>query len=94
MAGIPFHYEERLTLHGGVVFPDFTTRHPVTGEFIYWEHFGLMDNHDYIRKTANKIRLYSENGIVPMINLITTYENEKNPLDIGTVENIIEQFYR
>ncbi len=93
MAGIPFHYEEILVLNGIVLYPDFTTRHPKTGEFIYWEHFGIMDDRDYIRKTAYKIRTYSENGIVPSINLITTYETLKHPLDIGLIDKIIEEFY-
>ncbi len=40
---IPFRYESELHLSGTLFFPDFTIRHPKTGQFFYWEHFGLMD---------------------------------------------------
>ena len=40
---IPFRYECGLQLGSRLMYPDFTIRHPKTGEFYYWEHFGLMD---------------------------------------------------
>ncbi|MGN0401157.1 MAG: ATPase [Acetatifactor sp.] len=89
---IPFRYECALELNGSVLFPDFTIRHPQTGGFIYWEHFGLMDNVSYIDNAVSKIRLYATNGIIPGIQLITTFETKNNPLDIETIEKTIE-FY-
>lgn len=35
---IPFRYENQLVLDGMVIYPDFTIRHPKTGEYYYWEH--------------------------------------------------------
>ena len=44
---IPFRYECALQLGENTLFPDFTIRHPKTGDVYYWEHFGLMDNPSY-----------------------------------------------
>ena len=40
---IPYRYECELKLGSITLFPDFTIRHPETGEIFYWEHFGMMD---------------------------------------------------
>ena len=37
---IPFHYEEKLVLGGITIYPDFVIRHPVTGEYYYWNILG------------------------------------------------------
>ncbi|MGN0329158.1 MAG: ATPase [Lachnospira sp.] len=90
---IPFRYEDRLTLDGIEVYPDFTIRHPVTGKIIYWEHFGLMDEEVYRNSACSKIKLYCDNGIIPSVDLITTYETKLHPLDIGHVEAIIKEYF-
>lgn len=90
---IPFRYECKLELSGTIVYPDFTIRHPETGEYFYWENFGMMDDASYINKVCNKIRLYSINGIIPSINLITTYETKEHPLSIELVENIVNSYF-
>lgn len=90
---IPFHYEEELVLGNTTIYPDFTIRHPRTGEVFYWEHFGMMDDSEYVRETSRKIQKYSLNEIVPGINLITTYETEKSPLSTEMVEKIIDYYF-
>lgn len=90
---IPFRYECALTLGDTVIYPDFTIRHPITGEFFYWEHFGLMDKAEYAANAILKIRLYTENGILPSIHLITTYETQDNPLDSEWLEKVIEHYF-
>lgn len=90
---IPFRYESKLVLGGIEMFPDFTARHPVTGETFYWEHFGLMDDETYRNNACSKIRLYCEYGIVPSINLITTYETKQHPLDVSHVKTIINEYF-
>ncbi len=90
---IPFRYECALRLGEVVFFPDFTIRHPKTGEVFYWEHFGLMDNLNYIRNVNSKLQLYTSNGIIPTIQLITTYETKENPLNSEMVEKIIEYYF-
>ncbi len=91
--GIPFRYEEKIILNGIVLHPDFTIRHPKTGQYFYWEHFGLMDNPDYVTKACQKIKTYSDNGIIPTINLILTYETKDHPLSIDQVEKIVRECF-
>lgn len=90
---IPFRYECALTLGDVLLYPDFTIRHPQTGRYFYWEHFGLMDKPEYAAQTISKLRLYTEHGIVPGIHLITTYETQEHPLSTEMVEKIIEYYF-
>jgi len=90
---IPFRYECALQLGNHTIYPDFTIRHPTTGETYYWEHFGQMDNPDYTRKTITKLARYINHEIIPGIHLITTYETGEHPLNSTTVERQIEEFF-
>lgn len=90
---IPFRYECALHLGESTVYPDFTIRHPITGTFFYWEHFGLMDNPSYCSNTCSKLHLYTSHGIIPTIQLITTYETKESPLNSNTVEQIIKDYF-
>ena len=90
---IPYRYEAQLQLDETTLYPDFTIRHPKTGDYFYWEHFGLMDNPTYIKNTYSKLQLYSTYEIIPTINLITTYETKNNPLSIDAIEKIISSYF-
>ena len=74
-------------------YPDFTIRHPRTGEVYYWEHFGMMDEPPYAKKAMSKLNLYIENQIIPSINLITTYETKDHPLDLTQIKSIINYYF-
>lgn len=89
---IPHCYECELMLNNIILFPDFTIRHPITGDFYYWEHFGLMDNKTYVEQCSRKLKLYFENGIVPAKNLIVTFETKDFPLTIDVVQHQIEHY--
>lgn len=90
---IPFRYECSLTLGETTLFPDFTIRHPQTGDIYYWEHFGLMDKPIYIQNTYSKLQLYTSHGIIPTIQLITTYETKDYPMDVDTINKIIQHYF-
>ncbi len=90
---IPFRYECLLELDGKKLYPDFTIRHPVTGEIIYWEHCGMLDNPDYISQFINKMRHYLYNGIIPDHNLILTFESSTSKFDITIAEDKIKEFF-
>ena len=90
---IPFRYECSLSLGDTIVYPDFTIMHPKTGELIYWEHFGMMDEPFYFQKTFPKLQLYASYGIIPSINFITTYETKRHPLSSEVIEKIIEHHF-
>lgn len=92
-AKIPYRYESQLIIGNNLFFPDFTIRHPITEEYYYWEHFGQMDNPDYCKKACFKIQEYSLHGIIPSINLITTYETKDNPLTSDVINKIITHYF-
>ncbi|WP_294214104.1 hypothetical protein [Pseudobutyrivibrio sp.] len=84
--GIPFRYECELLLGKQVYYPDFTIKHPVTGEIIYWEHFGKMDDPEYAKAAFNKLRIYHESGLILGKNLIVTFETKSNPFTFKEAE--------
>jgi len=73
---IPFHYEASLVLDNVVWHPDFTIYRPADGKLLLWEHFGIMDDDKYRKRTIEKIALYIRNGYYPSCNLICTYEQD------------------
>lgn len=90
---LPFRYECALQLGDITLFPDFTIRHPLTGKTYYWEHFGRMDTPSYAQNACMKLQTYSAHGIIPTINLITTYETGEHPLTYDVVEKIIQEYF-
>lgn len=90
---IPFRYECALQLGNILLYPDFTIRHPKTGDLYYWEHFGLIDDSNYSNNSISKLQLYISHGIIPTINLITTYETKNHPLQIETIEKIVHDYF-
>lgn len=74
------------------LYPDFLCLNTRTRSEFYWEHFGLMDDPDYSKNTAGKLRLYTENGILAGRNLIITMETQIEPPSIKALEKLIEEF--
>ena len=76
-------YEKELELvdHGRTVwrFPDFTILDPVTREEVIFEHFGMVDDPDYVQAMFDKIRLYQQNGYVIGQNFLFTFESRAHP---------------
>lgn len=90
---IPFRYECALHLNNIIIYPDFTIHHPKKEKIYYWEHFGLMDDPVYSRKACSKLQTYTSNGIIPSIQLITTYETQLHPLSTKAIEKIVEEYF-
>jgi len=92
-AGVPYRYEYPIHLGGwGKIYPDFTVLNIKKRQELYWEHFGMMDDADYVEKALMKIMLYEENNIFPGVNLILTYETKQNPINQKIVRLLIEQY--
>ena len=92
MKKIPFRYECLLKVGKFDYYPDFTIKHPRTGQIFYWEHFGKMDDENYRKKALFKIHNYTKEGIIPGTNLIMTFETKENPLDMDMIEKMIEYY--
>ena len=52
-----------------------------------------MDDEKYARLAILKLRTYIENGIIPTIDLIVTYETKEHPLDYEAVEKIVKEYF-
>lgn len=91
--GIPYKYEHPVILKRfGIVYPDFTFLSPKTGEEIYWEHDGRMDDPEYARKAIKKIETYEKNGIFPGQRLVLTFETLQDGLDMKIVEKLAREY--
>ncbi len=91
--GLQYKYECPLILKPyGTVYPDFTFLSRRTGEKIYWEHEGMMDNPEYARNATKKIELYEKNGIFPGENLILTFETSTQVLDKKILEALVQRY--
>lgn len=94
-AGVLYEYEpptmldeERLELWH----PDFMCLNSRTGETLYWEHFGMIDNSDYRKGFLYKIERYAEAGIFLGEKLIITMESAEHPLSTEYVDLLIKKY--
>ena len=86
---IPFRYEMEQ-IHPNIPYtPDFVIRRPRDGKIFYWEHFGDVNDQDYMRNNARKLEVYEEYGIVPWDNLIITYDTIDGGVNTPLIEAMI-----
>ena len=90
---IPHRYECQLKLGDMLFFPDFTLLHPARRKIIYFEHFGMMDNEHYAEEAYRKLGIYNSFGIIQGVNLITTFEDSNNRLDLDYVKNQLAFYF-
>lgn len=90
-AGIPYRYEQPLEIGSRTLHPDFTVLDKHTKEEFIWEHFGMMDDPLYMERALHKIDAYAEHGYVLGAKLIATFESRMVPLNIRTVDAIINR---
>lgn len=93
MLGIPYRYEYPLHLQGyGIVHPDFLILNKKTRKEYYWEHLGKMDDPEYCKKAIKKIGSYQRNHIFQGKKLLLTYETSTYPLNMKSVDDLINEF--
>jgi len=91
---IPYHYEKALFLKNGEVrFPDFTLYNKETGTEIYFEHFGLLDERDYLKASLKKLDEYQKNNIFLGKNLIFTFETNQHPLNSKVIKKMLKELF-
>ena len=90
---IPFRYECALRLGDYTIYPDYTIMHPKTGRIVYWEHFGKMDDPKYNKNVGERLQTYIDYGIIPSIDLITTFETLDRPLSTEEIEKIVNEYF-
>ena len=90
---IPYRYEYPLELKNGDIYhPDFLCLNVRTRQEFIWEHFGMMDSPAYASRTVSKLKVFSENNILPGKNLIITMETADLQLSSRQVENLIKEY--
>ena len=94
---IPYRYEfplEIKTENGEkrTFFPDFLCLNLRTRQEFVWEHFGMMDDSEYVASMVRKLKLYEKNGIYIGKSLIISVENSAAPIDAKQIEKIAEQY--
>lgn len=88
---IPFLYEPIIVINGIEYAPDFIIMIPSTGMLYMWEHFGMMDDPDYVRKNLGKIEVYAQKGWILGQNLIVTTETYDSPFNVEKAEYALRQ---
>ena len=90
---VPYHYEFPVNLRPGItVHPDFYCLNVRTRQEFYWEHCGMMTDHEYSENLVRRLNEYAKKGIIPGKNLILTMETSRQPLSTKYVEQIIDNF--
>lgn len=57
-----------------------------------WEHFGMVDQEEYLERTLKKIRVYLRNGYIPDMNFIMTFETRQMPMGYDSVFRVIRDY--
>lgn len=93
---IPYRYEKPLLLESwgkSIVFrPDFTVMNKRNGKKYIWEHFGMMDNVEYVERSIRKLEVYERNGFLLGENLLLTHETSKVPLSSSVLNSYIDKY--
>ncbi len=92
--GLPYLIEKPRYLKGfGWVYPDFAILKVRQREEVIWEHYGMMDDRNYLNERfMEKNKHYMANGYFPGINLLQTFETQKYPLGVKNIQMVIEKY--
>lgn len=92
--GIPYRYEAPLRLGRNLeLHPDFTILNVRERKEYYFEHFGMMDNPEYVENALKRIELYEKNGIYPGDKLLFSWETSTVPVNMKIVEGMLKRFF-
>lgn len=90
--GIPYRYEAPLRLGRNIVLhPDFTLLDVRGRKEIYYEHFGMMANPEYMESALKRIEIYEKNGIFPGDKLLFSWETSTVPINMKIVERMLKK---
>lgn len=90
--GIPYRYDEVITIGNATVSPDFHILIPRTGESKWLEHFGMIHDENYRKKAMWKIESYLKNGFKPWENIIFTFDDLDGNINAQLIDTILNTF--
>ncbi len=90
---IPYRYEPMLELESGQsVCPDFVVLNVRRRKTLYWEHFGLVSDDEYAKRTLKKMNIYEESGFIIGRDILFSMESEEAPLNTKMLERKIKDY--
>ena len=93
-SGIPYKYECPLIVGNEVFHPDFTILRVSDRKILYLEHNGKVGNLEYGDDMVDRINKYSLAGILQNDKLYFTFESANRPLDVRTLDKMINEVFR
>ena len=92
--GVPYKYECPIKVGNKIIHPDFSALKMSELKIVYLEHCGMMDDPKYADDLVRRINDYSEAGIILGDRLFLTFETADMPLDVRTVDRLIDSHFR
>lgn len=92
--GIPYRYECPLKVGNKIIHPDFQLLRMSDRKVLYHEHCGKMGEAGYRDDMVERFNNYSEAGIILGDRLFYTFESDRTPLDIRTLDKLIDTHFR
>lgn len=90
---ILYHYEYPIKINNAAFYPDFCCYNINKRKTIFWEHFGMMDNLEYLNKAIEKIKFYQENNFQIGTDVVFTMESSSVPISSKQIEKVINQYF-
>lgn len=91
---IPYRYEfPFLTITNRLLHPDFLILNKRTRKEYYLEHFGRMEDPEYVSKNINRMNELASSGLILGQNLLFTFESAHRPLNTKTLQLLVETHF-
>lgn len=89
---LAFCYEHPLKINGSDVRPDFYVLSERDHKFYVWEHLGMLEKPDYLRKTFWKLQQYQADDFVLGGDLIISYDYGNNGFDTAEIYDMVHRY--
>ena len=90
--GVHYRYECPVALRGvGTIFSDFTLLDLTERAEVVLEHFGLMDDPEYMKNAFWKIDVFGKNGFRLGEDFLCTFEAQNHSIDMKGFEKMISE---
>lgn len=88
--GIPYVYECPLYLGNKRIWPDFVIWDRKNNRELLIEHMGMMDDYNYRADQTDKLGLYIQEGYVPNVNLLLTFDDKNGKINVPAISKMID----
>lgn len=88
--GIPYVYECPLQLGNKRIWPDFVIWDRKHNRELLIEHMGRMDDYNYRADQTDKLGLYIQEGYVPNVNLLLTFDDKNGKINVPAISKMID----